>query len=214
MPKELNAGDVVYESFIAVKKNVNSFYLSCSTFVISLVVLIICILYLAKYRHKIEIVEKIIAKVKDYPIEYKVWVGILACIVWNVGPHIYYNANNYIRRLNLGSAIWSSIVIVIFYLLIRILIINYNEGTLFKNNITIKVWEYLNDVMNRGSIIRTFLIMTALYVSIGLVLFFLSAMFYIWPIGIIAGIILTIIYVIMLIKDLVYIDKIMYGTWI
>ena len=212
MPKELNAGDVVYESFIAVKKNVNSFYLSCSTFVISLVVLIICILYLAKYRHKIEIVEKIIAKVKDYPIEYKVGVGILACIVWNVGPHIYYNSNNYIRRLNLGSAIWSSIVIVIFYLLIRILIINYNEGTLFKNNITIKVWEYLNDVMNRGSIIRTFLIMTALYVSIGLVLFFLSAMFYIWPIGIIAGIILTIIYVIMLIKDLVYIDKIMMGA--
>ena len=103
-------------------------------------------------------------------------------------------------------------VIVICYLLIRVLIINYNEGTLFKNNITIKVWNYLSDVMNRGSIIRTFLIMTSLYVSIGLVLFFLSAMFYIWPIGIIAGIILTIIYLIMLIKDLVYIDKIMVGA--
>ena len=66
--------------------------------------------------------------------------------------------------------------------------------------------------MNRGSIIRTFLIMTALYVAMGLVLFFLSAMLYIWPIGIIAGIILTIVYIIIFIKDLVYLDKIMVGS--
>ena len=63
-----------------------------------------------------------------------------------------------------------------------------------------------------GSIIRTFLIMTALYVAMGLVLFFLSAMLYIWPIGIIAGIILTIVYIIIFIKDLVYLDKIMVGS--
>ena len=212
MPKEIQSGDVVYESFMKVKKNVTSFYLSCIAFIVFLALLIICLLYLAKNKVKSVDIEKIINKVKDYPIEYKIGTVVLAWIIWNAGSHIYYNSNNYIRRLNLSSIVWGTVVIVICYLLIRVLIINYNEGTLFKNNITIKVWNYLSDVMNRGSIIRTFLIMTSLYVSIGLVLFFLSAMFYIWPIGIIAGIILTIIYLIMLIKDLVYIDKIMVGA--
>ena len=212
MPKEIQSGDVVYESFMKVKKNVTSFYLSCIAFIVFLALLIICLLYLAKNKVKSVDIEKIINKVKDYPIEYKIGTVVLAWIIWNTGSHIYYNSNNYIRRLNLSSIVWGTVVIVICYLLIRVLIINYNEGTLFKNNITIKVWNYLSDVMNRGSIIRTFLIMTSLYVSIGLVLFFLSAMFYVWPIGIIAGIILTIIYLIMLIKDLVYIDKIMVGA--
>ena len=212
MPKELKSGDVVSESFKGVQHNVTSFYLSCITFVIFLVLTIFCLLYLAKYKVKVALIEKIINKVKGYPIEYKIGVGIIGWIIWNIGPHIYYNSNNYIRRLNLSSIIWVSIVVVIYYLLVRVIIVSYNEGTLLKNNITIKVWNYLSDVMNRGSIIRTFLIMTALYVAMGLVLFFLSAMLYIWPIGIIAGIILTIVYIIIFIKDLVYLDKIMVGS--
>ena len=212
MPKELQSGDVVYESFINIQKNVKSFYLSCIVFVVFFVLLILCILYLAKYKLKSELIEGIINKFKVYPIEYKIGVAILAWIIWNMAPRIHYNLSNYIIRLNLSSIIWSTVVVVIYYFLIRIIIANYNEGTLFKNNITIKIWNYLSDVMNRGSIIRTFVIMTTLYVSIGLLLFFLSAMFYIWPIGIVAGIILTIIYIIMLIKDLVYLDKIMVGA--
>ena len=212
MPKELQAGDVVYESFIKVQKNINSFYLSCTVFVVFFVLLILCVLYLSKYKEKLELVEKIINKLKNYPIEYKIGVAILAWIIWHMGIGIYYNSNNYIRRLNLSSIIWATVVVVIYYFLIRIIIDNYNEGTLFKNNITIKAWNYLSDVMNRGSIIRTFLIMTALYILSGLVLLFLSAWLWIWPIGIVVGIILTIIYIIMLIKDLVYLDKIMVGA--
>ena len=212
MPKELQSGDVVYESFINVQKNVNSFYLSCIVFVVFFVLLILCILYLAKYKPKSELLEGIVNKLKVYPIEYKIGVAILAWIIWNMGPHIYYNSSNYIRRLNVSSIIWVTIVVVVYYFLIRIIIINYNEGTLFKNNITIKVWNYLSDVMNRGSIIRTFSIMIALYISMGLVLFLLSAMLNIWPIGIMAGIILTIIYIVILIKNLVYLDKIMIGA--
>lgn len=212
MPKELQSGDVVYESFTEVQKNVNSFYLSCTLFVVFFVLLIVCILYLAKNNKRSSLIEGIINKFKVYPIEYNIGVAILAWIIWNNGLRIYYSSNNYIRRLNFSSIIWGIIVVIIYYFLIRIIIANYNEGTLFKNNITIKIWNYLSDVMNRGSIIRTFVIMTTLYVSIGLLLFFLSAMFYIWPIGIVAGIILTIIYIIMLIKDLVYLDKIMVGA--
>lgn len=212
MPKELQSGDVVYESFINVQKNINSFYLSCILFVIFFILLILCILYLAKYKAKSTLIEGMVNKLKIYPIEYKIGVAILTWIIWNMGLRVYYSSSYYIRRLNLSSIIWGIIVVVIYYLLIRIVIVNYNEGTLFKNNITIKVWNYLSDVMNRGSIIRTFLIMTALYILSGLVLFFLSALLGIWQIGIVAGIILTIIYIVMLIKNLVYLDKIMVGA--
>ena len=41
MPTELQSGDVVYESFIEVQKNVNSFYLSCILFIVFFILLII-----------------------------------------------------------------------------------------------------------------------------------------------------------------------------
>ena len=68
MPKELQSGDVVYESFINVKKNVSSFYLSCIVFIVFLVLLILCILYLAKYNKKSSLIEDIVNKFKVYPI--------------------------------------------------------------------------------------------------------------------------------------------------
>lgn len=212
MPKEIQAGDVVYESFVKAQRNVSSFYLSFTAFIISLILLIICVLYLAKLKSKSKEVEKIIVKFKDYPIEYKIGAAILSWIIWELSSHIYYNSNNYARRLYLSSAIWGTVAIIICYLLIRILITNYNEGTLFKNNITIKVWDYLSDVMNRGSIIRTFLLMIALYGIIGFVLLFLSEWLDIWAIGIMIGLILTIIYIVIIIKNLVYLDRIMVGA--
>lgn len=212
MPKEIQAGDVVYESFVKAQRNVSSFYLSFTAFIISLILLIICVLYLAKLKSKSKEVEKIIVKFKDYPIEYKIGAAILSWIIWELSSHIYYNSNNYARRLYLSSAIWGTVAIIICYLLIRILITNYNEGTLFKNNITIKVWDYLSDVMNRGSIIRTLLLMIALYGIIGFVLLFLSEWLDIWAIGIMIGLILTIIYIVIIIKNLVYLDRIMVGA--
>ena len=212
MPTELQSGDVVYESFIEVQKNVNSFYLSCILFIVFFILLIVCILYLAKNNKKSLLIEGIVNKFKVYPIEYNIGVAMLAWIIWNNGLRIYNNSNNYIRRLNFSSIIWGIIVVVIYYLLIRIIISKYNEGTLFKNNITIKIWNYLSDVMNRGSIIRTFVIMIALYILSGLALLFLSAWLWIWPIGLAVGLVLTIIYIVMLIKDLVYLDKIMVGA--
>ena len=194
MPKELKAGDVIYESFMGIKKNENRFYLTCVLFIIFFVLLIFSIRYLSKYKVKSKFIEEIINKLEIYPIEYKVGVAILAWIMWNITSNIQYSYNNgynnYIIRLNLSSIVW----LAIFYFLVRIIIDNYNERTLFSNNITIRIWNYLSDVMKRGSIIRTLLIMTSLYIVIGLFLFFMSAVLYIWPIGVLAGLILTIIY--------------------
>ena len=198
MPQEIKKGDVVY-------------YLSCGSFILFIILAILCLVSLSKNKSKINIIEDIVNKIKVWPIEAKVGIGILGWISWNT-TYVYYNANNYIRRLNLISVIWTSLALLIYYVLIRVIIINYNERNLFKKNITIKCWNYLSEIMTRSSLIKTFLIMSGLYVISGLLLFVVSAILNIFPIGILIGIILTIIYIVIFIKELIYLDKIIIGS--
>ena len=211
MPQEIKKGDVVYENLKKVEININRFYLSCGSFIMFIILAILCLVSLSKNKSKINIIEDIVNKIKVWPIEAKVGIGILGWISWNT-TFVYYNANNYIRRLNLISVIWTSLALLIYYVLIRVIIINYNERTLFKNNITIKCWNYLSEIMTRSSLIKTFLIMSGLYVISGLLLFVVSAILNIFPIGILIGIILTIIYIVIFIKELIYLDKIIIGS--
>ncbi len=211
MPQEIKKGDVVYENLKKVEININRFYLSCGSFIMFIILAILCLVSLSKNKSKINIIEDIVNKIKVWPIEAKVGIGILGWISWNT-TYIYYNANNYIRRLNLISVIWTSLALLIYYVLIRVIIINYNERTLFKNNITIKCRNYLSEIMTRSSLIKTFLIMSGLYVISGLLLFVVSGILSIFPIGILIGIILTIIYIVIFIKELIYLDKIIIGS--
>ena len=211
MPQEIKKGDVVYENLKKVEININRFYLSCGSFILFIILAILCLVSLSKNKSKINIIEDIVNKIKVWPIEAKVGIGILGWISWNT-TFVYYNANNYIRRLNLISVIWTSLALLIYYVLIRVIIINYNERTLFKNNITIKCWNYLSEIMTRSSLIKTFLIMSGLYVISGLLLFVVSGILSIFPIGILIGIILTIIYIVIFIKELIYLDKIIIGS--
>lgn len=211
MPQEIKKGDVVYENLKKVEININRFYLSCGSFILFIILAILFLVSLSKNKSKINIIEDIVNKIKVWPIEAKVGIGILGWISWNT-TFVYYNANNYIRRLNLISVIWTSLALLIYYVLIRVIIINYNERNLFKKNITIKCWNYLSEIMTRSSLIKTFLIMSGLYVISGLLLFVVSAILNIFPIGILIGIILTIIYIVIFIKELIYLDKIIIGS--
>ena len=211
MPQEIKKGDVVYENLKRVEININRFYLSCGSFIMFIILAILCLVSLSKNKSKINIIEDIVNKIKVWPIEAKVGIGILGWISWNT-TYIYYNVNNYIRRLNLISVIWTSLALLIYYVLIRVIIINYNERNLFKKNITIKCWNYLSEIMTRSSLIKTFLIMSGLYVISGLLLFVVSAILNIFPIGILIGIILTIIYIVIFIKELIYLDKIIISS--
>lgn len=211
MSQEIKKGDVVYENLKKVEININRFYLSCGSFILFIILAILCLVSLSKNKSKINIIEDIVNKIKVWPIEAKVGIGILGWISWNT-TFVYYNANNYIRRLNLISVIWTSLALLIYYVLIRVIIINYNERNLFKKNITIKCWNYLSEIMTRSSLIKTFLIMSGLYVISGLLLFVVSGILSIFPIGILIGIILTIIYIVIFIKELIYLDKIIIGS--
>lgn len=213
IPKGISSGDIIYEQIINMNKSISKFFMALIIFIVLLAALILSSLYIKKHNIRSEEVEKIINKFKNYPIEYKLGVGILACILWSWNVYGYYNQVGYANRFNIHSIITGSLVIAIDYLIIRVLIVNYKEGTLLENNITVKVYKELSIISSRGSIIRSILISLSVYVALGLVLLFMALIASEWfLLFFTCGIIMTIILLIIGIRKIIYLDKIMEGV--
>lgn len=213
IPKRISSGDIIYEQIINMNKSISKFFMALIIFIVLLAALILSSLYIKKHNIRSEEVEKIINKFKNYPIEYKLGVGILACILWSWNVYGYYNQVGYANRFNIHSIITGSLVIAIDYLIIRVLIVNYKEGTLLENNITVKVYKELSIISSRGSIIRSILISLSVYVALGLVLLFMALIASEWfLLFFTCGIIMTIILLIIGIRKIIYLDKIMEGV--
>lgn len=213
IPKGISSGDIIYEQIINMNKSISKFFMALIIFIVLLAALILSSLYIKKHNIRSEEVEKIINKFKNYPIEYKLGVGILACILWSWNVYGYYNQVGYANRFNIHSIITGSLVIAIDYLIIRVLIVNYKEGTLLENNITVKVYKELSRISSRGSIIRSILISLSVYVALGLVLLFMALIASEWfLLFFTCGIIMTIILLIIGIRKIIYLDKIMEGV--
>ncbi|MBM6860867.1 HAMP domain-containing histidine kinase, partial [Clostridium saudiense] len=124
---------------------------------------------------------------------------------------IYYNG--YIARLMIGNIILTAILFGIFYIVLRDIYLNYKEGTLLKNNISVKLWEQIQVLMRNGSIFRSVLLMFLIYATIGAILLFMAIVAYdLFAIFLIAGIIVTIIFIVVVLKKLAYLEKIMDGA--
>lgn len=213
IPKRISSGDIIYEQIINMNKSISKFFMALIIFIVLLAALILSSLYIKKHNIRSEEVEKIINKFKNYPIEYKLGVGILACILWSWNVYGYYNQVGYANRFNIHSIITGSLVIAIDYLIIRVLIVNYKERTLLENNITVKVYKELGRISSRGSIIRSILISLSVYVALGLVLLFMALIASEWfLLFFTCGIIMTIILLIIGIRKIIYLDKIMEGV--
>lgn len=212
IPNDIESGDVIYSSFSDIYRNIKILCVSMVICVLSLILCVIAYIYILRKKEKSKELEFLINKLKYFPIELKVVVILLAGLFLYEQFNYWYSINGYLKSLTLLRIGWLSLLLSIIYIVLIAVYRNFKEGTLIKNNVTKKVCEYLHDVMSRGSIVRTFAIMTLLYVACGLALFFISAFFYIWPIGLLVGIVLTIIYIIMFIKDLIYLDKVMVGA--
>lgn len=213
IPKGISSGDIIYEQIINMNKSISKFFMALIIFIVLLAALILSSLYIKKHNIRSEEVEKIINKFKNYPIEYKLGVGILACILWSWNVYGYYNQVGYANRFNIHSIITGSLVIAIDYLIIRVLIVNYKERTLLENNITVKVYKELGRISSRGSIIRSILISLSVYVALGLVLLFMALIASEWfLLFFTCGIIMTIILLIIGIRKIIYLDKIMEGV--
>ena len=136
-----------------IEKNREKLLISSIIMVISVSILITIMSRVKRKKEKIVEQDYFINKFKDYPLEYKIGVALVSWIIWEFSIQSVYVMSGYITRLRVWSVIWCSICIIILYLLIKVIFANIKEGTLFKNNLSIKWWKKLSDVMQRGSII-------------------------------------------------------------
>ena len=212
MPEDIIPGDIVYESLQSVQENVNKIAVSASIMAIS-IILVIVLIKAIKDKKELRIDEdRIINKLKDYPIEFKIAPLIILYIFWRINIYnVYYIG--YMKVLKVNSVICLSIILAIMYLLIKILIINYKEGTLFSNNITIGIYKGLSKIATKGSIINSIFIIIMSYIVVGgLLLAIAIAIPEIFIICLLIGLIITAMLIILVVRKLLYLDKIMIGA--
>ena len=212
MPEDIIPGDIVYESLQSVQENVNKIAVSASIMAIS-IILVIVLIKAIKDKKELRIDEdRLINKLKDYAIEFKIAPLIILYIFWRINIYnVYYIG--YMKVLKVNSVICLSIILAIMYLLIKILIINYKEGTLFSNNITIGIYKGLSKIATKGSIINSIFIIIMSYIVVGgLLLAIAIAIPEIFIICLLIGLIITAMLIILVVRKLLYLDKIMIGA--
>ena len=212
MPKQIVKGDSIYSVWNDLISNRNRLLANMLILSIALLMSAVILNILKKKKLDSLYINNILSKIKKYPIEYKVGAGILSWLVWLVSRHGYYYSG-YISRLTVRGIISMSILLAIWYLIFKDLYSNYKDGTLLKNNISKKLWDNLQVLMKNGSIFRSILLMFLIYGAIGGILLFMTAVFWeLFWIFFIAGIILTIVFIVVGLKKLAYLEKIMDGA--
>ena len=211
IPQQMQNGDSIYTIYQSFIENNDRFIITWIVLGISSLILLVISRKLRKNNGINTEVDKVVGIIKNYPIEYKV-VGILvSCIIYELSIRKRYYSN-YIAKLSVGNIIGTAVLFGVLYVLARDLYLHYKEGTLLENNISIKVWDYIKEIMKKGSIFRTILLMTLMYIAIVLILLFIGMTLESFPIFLISGIIITIIFIVIIVKRLVYLDRIMAGA--
>lgn len=220
VPKTIVKGDRLYDAYESIKDEMHSLYIKVTIFTVSVLILIALLLILRK-MNKDNVGSKqinfIIEKIKKLPIEYKVGNLLLAYVFGSISMEFNYYSGYSITHfyyLTVGSVVSLTLIFIAVYFIVRALIINFKEETLFENNITSKTLNTIKDIMSRGSIIKNILLIIVIYAAIGLTLLLLALISngMLFPICFTAGIIMTIALVILAIKKLVYLDTIMMGA--
>ena len=212
VPKQIAKGDSVYSAWQIANENRNRLLLSGVVLLVSVLILLCIARVLKKKNYINNIIDIIINKVKDYPIEYKLAVGLGIWIIYMMSrSSIYYKG--YISWFNFKNIILTAILFGVWYILLRDLYLNYKEKTILKNNISVKLWAQIQVLMKNGSIFRSILLMFLIYATIGGILLFMAMVAYdLFPVFLIAGIVVTIIFIIIVLKKLAYLEKIMDGA--
>ena len=212
IPKQIAKGDSVYSAWQIANENRNRLLLSGVVLLVSVLILLCIARVLKKKNYINNIIDIIINKIKDYPIEYKLAVGLGIWIIYMMSrSSIYYKG--YISWFNFKNIILTAILFGVWYILLRDLYLNYKEKTILKNNISVKLWAQIQVLMKNGSIFRSILLMFLIYATIGGILLFMAMVAYdLFPVFLIAGIVVTIIFIIIVLKKLAYLEKIMDGA--
>lgn len=212
MPQQIQKGDSIYTVWQIANENRNRLFVSGIVLFVSLLILLVTVKSLRKENRVNILVDKIVNKIKDYPIEYKLAAGVISWIIYIMSSSARWY-NGYISSLNLKNAILTVILFGIWYVLLRDIYISYKEGTLLKNNISTNLWAQIQVLMKNGSIFRSILLMFLIYATIGGILLFMAMVFFdLFPVFLISGVIVTIVFIVVGLKKLSYLEKIMDGA--
>lgn len=220
IPNAIQKGDKIYTAFAKINSGKN-------TLVLDLVVLAVSVVgalglnHLRKRQNQVLCgVGKLINKIKKYPIEYKIGALILTWIIYRTFAYRAYNYDYYSEyydvysNMTINNILYTMLLIFIFYVISKAMFENYNEDTLFENNITKELIEVINETMGRGSVMKKILRAAILYIVAAIVLLVIAMVSYgtLFVPCFIIGIIMTIALAGTAIKKMIYLDRIMVGA--
>jgi len=153
VPSKLVAGDSIYntyEKFLQANSIVDT---EIGILIISLFGVVIMIFVLRKFRYKPCYSSRIVEKLKNMPLEFKL-LGIL--MGW-ISYHMFFThnwSNEYRYTININNIIVVTLILIAYYLIIKALLQNYKENTLLKDSYGVKLYNHLCIAMEKGTLGR------------------------------------------------------------
>lgn len=216
VPKELVAGDSVYNTYESFLVANNIIKWELVIFIGAIVGIAIMAYVLKKFKYKLHYADKIVEKLKEMVLEVKIlglFIGyILYEIFFKYNWTVLSNGNsNYVNNITFNNVAVVSIILAIYYLIIKALILNHKDGTILKDSYVVKLYNYLKIAMGKGSFGRKLFWTIGLYVliciivSLGLIITMQDAGAFI---ALLFDIVATAIVIFTLVKDFAYLNKI------
>ncbi|WP_346870362.1 HAMP domain-containing sensor histidine kinase [Clostridium sp. UBA5119] len=214
VPSKLVAGDSIYntyEKFLQANSIVDT---EIGILIISLFGVVIMIFVLRKFRYKPCYSSRIVEKLKNMPLEFKL-LGIL--MGW-ISYHMFFThnwSNEYRYTININNIIVVTLILIAYYLIIKALLQNYKENTLLKDSYGVKLYNHLCIAMEKGTLGRKLVLVIGVYVaictSVSLILMaIVGAVGAVIALGF--DIVATAIVIYKLVKEFAYLNKITNGA--
>ncbi len=215
IPKELSAGDEVYSSFQNFNEATAIVNGEVKIFIGSLIGLIIMVFILRNLNKKVCYMSSLLLRLKHTKIEIKGFILMSSWIIYNVFYHYNYY-EGYRFNININNIVLLSLLAIVWYLVFKALIMNYKDNTVLKDSYTLKLWEYVKIVMEKGSFGKTIFIIMSLYVMICVgVTFVLAGIFgngFGIALAFMFDVVATLVVIYVLFKEFAYLNKIIYAA--
>lgn len=218
IPKVLQKGDSIYTAYNSIEVIKDVIIFKVVICLSSLIILLFLLRLKKKINAKLDEVDIIVEKIKKYPLEYKIGALVLLFILYKLICTSYYNTiwgeGRYLVSFTYKSVVFLTLILILVYLVLKTLLINYKEKTIFENTITKVIYFTTKNIVKRGSFIKNILRIGIVYMAVASILLVIGV-FYggnVLLTCFIIGILMSFVLLIKLIKSLVYLDEIMIGA--
>lgn len=214
VPSKLVRGDsvyTIYENFLDAKSIIN---IEIGIFIGSLVGVLVMLYVLKKFKCKSCYSNKIVEKLKNVPLEFKLLGLFMGYIAYKISFRYSWN-NEYRYTINIYNIVLVTLILIVYYIIVRALLQNYKEDTLLKDSYGIKLYTHICIAMEKGSLGRKLIFVIGSYVTTCIIVS-LSLIFILGGLGVIIAlgfdIVATGITIYKLVKEFSYLNRITNGA--